>query len=273
MSGRTFIEIPLLNVFRVITLNKKVKNGSGVLRQEKSPVESFLWVIEYASQPIAVSDSQMSKTKKRILEASLTMFNELSERQVTTNHIARELGISPGNLYYHFKNKDEIIVSLYRHLIDRISGSMVLQPERKITLKDKRLLLDQMVKILWEYRFIYRDLRDTESRGLELSNIARELTHLTLDRIRLVLTGCVDAGIMTVNREDIDGLAMNNYLVLSGWQALVTGCLNKSGKLSPEDLARSAIYQILLMDKPYISSGVRAEFEQMQAEFKVSMAI
>ena len=55
-----------------------------------------------------------TNTYTRIIDASLTLFNEEGERNISTNHIAAHLGISPGNLYYHFRNKDEIIVQLFK---------------------------------------------------------------------------------------------------------------------------------------------------------------
>ena len=53
------------------------------------------------------------KTRDRIIHSATELFNDQGERNITTNHIAAHLGISPGNLYYHFRNKEDIIHSIF----------------------------------------------------------------------------------------------------------------------------------------------------------------
>ena len=53
------------------------------------------------------------RTAERILEVTLVLFNRFGEPNVSTTLISAELGISPGNLYYHYPAKDELINSLF----------------------------------------------------------------------------------------------------------------------------------------------------------------
>ena len=55
----------------------------------------------------------MNKTKEKILVVALDLFNRHGTRAITTNHIAEACDMSPGNLYYHFKNKEQIIFALF----------------------------------------------------------------------------------------------------------------------------------------------------------------
>ena len=75
-------------------------------------------------------------TRQRILDASLVLFNDQGEPNVTTNHIADELGMSPGNLYYHFRNKDDIVEQLFSRYETRIDDALLVPQDRLPNLED-----------------------------------------------------------------------------------------------------------------------------------------
>ena len=98
------------------------------------------------------------KTQDLILQVALILFNEKGERAVTGVEIAHEMNISPGNLYYHFKGKEEIVEALYsyyhgslRLVMDNISSTS--QVEAKSMLAYLGLIWD----IFYQYRFISQD--------------------------------------------------------------------------------------------------------------------
>ena len=99
----------------------------------------------------------MTCTKKRILTTSLSLFNQSGLSQVTLRTIAKEMGISQGNLNYHFKKRHEIIEGLYLELVDNIDQSMTYLDYTTIDLK----VMFDMSKIImthfYEYRFFMID--------------------------------------------------------------------------------------------------------------------
>jgi AcrR family transcriptional regulator len=98
------------------------------------------------------------KTRERILATALRLFNESGTGAVSTNHIAEGLGISPGNLYYHFRNKEEIIRALFEQQFARWDQGNSLPDDRMPTLADLQGLVRATFVTAWEYRFMYREL-------------------------------------------------------------------------------------------------------------------
>ncbi len=98
------------------------------------------------------------KTPERILTAALDLFNQSGTSVVSTNHIADALGMSPGNLYYHFRHKEEIISALFEQQFAQADQLYTLPADRLPTLADLQQLVRATFALSWNFRFIYREL-------------------------------------------------------------------------------------------------------------------
>ncbi|MES3036420.1 MAG: TetR/AcrR family transcriptional regulator, partial [Bdellovibrionota bacterium] len=95
------------------------------------------------------------KTKEKILLSSIELFNKNGVQAVSTNHIAKALEISPGNLYFHYDNKEEIIAELFRRMA-RETYQLWL-PKRSKTLQPLQFI-DENFELYWKYRFFHREM-------------------------------------------------------------------------------------------------------------------
>jgi AcrR family transcriptional regulator len=97
------------------------------------------------------------KTRERILDTALALFNEQGTATVSTNHIAAACGISPGNLYYHFRNKEDIIRALFDRMFVTWGAPSTMPDDRPLALSDLQAIVRGAFTLLGEYRFIYRE--------------------------------------------------------------------------------------------------------------------
>src|SRR6266542_6804561 len=97
-------------------------------------------------------------TRARIIEMAIRLFNEHGTGAISTNHLAEALGISPGNLYYHFRNKEEIIRAIAEQRDARWESLYHLPQDRAPTLPDVERLVRENFSLVWDYRFFFREL-------------------------------------------------------------------------------------------------------------------
>ncbi|MFO7786691.1 MAG: TetR/AcrR family transcriptional regulator [Halospina sp.] len=215
------------------------------------------------------------KTRDRILKASLQLFNEQGERNVTTNHIAAHLGISPGNLYYHFRNKADIIYSLfvqYRGLVDRY---LKVPRNRTLTLEDKMFYLESVFDGLWHYRFFHRDLEYLLTMDERLRHDYREFTFHCLGEIRAVLEGLQDAGILRPHAEqEHEAMALNVWLVVTNWMAfLKTASADGGSDGNTQRELRQGIYQVLTLEMPYLTEAYYERVVAIREQYRPDIAV
>lgn len=111
-----------------------------------------------ATLPIGLRTTLSKKktgNRERILASSIDLFNQAGGVAVTTNHIAQHLGISPGNLYFHFRNKEEIIFELFEQMC--IETYLVWKPAREMAASPTELI-ERSYEVFWKYRFFHREM-------------------------------------------------------------------------------------------------------------------
>jgi AcrR family transcriptional regulator len=138
---------------------------------------------------------ELAKTKERIVDTALGLFNDSGTHAVSTNHIAAAMSISPGNLYYHFSNKDQIVCAVFDRLgaaledfwADCQGGSSLAELERFIA---------GTFDVLVRYRFVPRELYSMSVHSEVLRERSRALLARHSARLRDVIAQLVNARVL-----------------------------------------------------------------------------
>ncbi|EKU53203.1 transcriptional regulator, TetR family [Acinetobacter sp. WC-323] len=211
-----------------------------------------------------MSHAKPNKTKDRILQISLQLFNERGERSVTTNHIAAELGISPGNLYYHFRNKQEIIKELAQQYQAETLEMLALPADRPLNANDKISYFQVLSNQLWAYRFIHRDVYHLVENNEDFRKIYPRFAGQVMQQGQKIYRAFVDAGLMKMTDSEIEALIINLWIVLTNW----TNFLYMSGHISDnnrleEKWVWQALRQMVFLEGPYLMGESRQTYEQL----------
>jgi AcrR family transcriptional regulator len=160
------------------------------------------------------------RTRDRIEEAAIALFNDQGTAAVSTNHIAEAAGISPGNLYYHFRNKEEIIRGIFERM-NASWGQVVALPRDDDTspLGHLQMILRATFPLLWEYRFFYREFVALMRRDPELGRRYREVRAQGLANTEATLNAFVAEGVLRLpgDPNTLPRLSKNIWLIIEFW--------------------------------------------------------
>ncbi len=203
-------------------------------------------------------------TRQRILDCALAMFNDEGESNVTTNHIADALGISPGNLYYHFRNKDDIIESLFGGYETRMDAALSPPSGREADLEDLWMQLHLVFECIQDYRFLYRDLIDVLARSRRLRLRFARILRRADERAHAVLRGLAANGVIRASKDELDAAAGNVLVVATFW-------LNYTavrGDRDEQRAIRDGIVQVLMLLAPFLRDAERLHLNQLSHAYR-----
>jgi AcrR family transcriptional regulator len=138
----------------------------------------------------------MKNTSEKISDIALTLFNSQGLSKVTLRTIAKEMGISQGNLNYHFKKRDDIIEALYHRLVTDMDNSMAKIEHSTIGLQ---LLYDISSAIMnnsYRYRFFLLDFAQIMRENPTIKNHFQALIKIRQAQIGGLFDRMIEKGIM-----------------------------------------------------------------------------
>lgn len=211
-----------------------------------------------------MSQTKTLKTKERILQLSLQLFNERGERSVTTNHIAAELGMSPGNLYYHFRNKNEIIKELMEQYQHQTLEMLALPDDRALDANDKVHYFQVLSSQLWAYRFLHRDVYHLVENNEDFRKMYPRFAGQVMQQGQKIYKGFVNAGLMDMTDSEIEALIINLWIVLTNWTNFLymSGHITDSNTLE-EKWVWQALRQMVFLEGTYLRGESRETYERL----------
>ena len=204
------------------------------------------------------------KTRDRILDTSLALFNEEGLAGVSTHRIAAEMGISPGNLHYHFRTKELIVTWLFRRFEERFAPCM--EANAAVTaLDDLWLSLHLTFEAIDAYRFVYRDIDYLLHEFPQLESRAQALTARNLLATKSLCAGLAATGVIQATPEDVEMLALQIVFSTTCWFSFKR--LTPPQKSPAYGPAALAAYYTLTLLSPYVVGESKDYLNYLRAKY------
>jgi AcrR family transcriptional regulator len=214
------------------------------------------------------------KTRDRILVTSLTLFNEEGEANTTTIDMANELDISPGNLYYHFKGKDEIISELFAQYELALSDTLtapIEQPlsDRESNVEDNWYYLYVVMEEMYQYRFLYHNLDNILQRYPDIKRSFKRLIQLKRAALFAICQALLKQEVIDTRDQQLLGLVDNMTLHLTFW-------FNYEELLHdnrpPRVTIHQGVLQLLSMVAPYLGKDELSFYHDCETIYAAMLA-
>ncbi|MDD1014066.1 TetR/AcrR family transcriptional regulator [Pseudomonas rubra] len=200
------------------------------------------------------------KTRDRILECALQLFNRQGEPNVSTLEIANEMGISPGNLYYHFHGKEPLVQGLFERFEDELTPLLDPPLEVRLDAEDYWLFLHLIVERMAQYRFLFQDLSNLTGRLPKLARGMRNLLNALKRTLAALLASLKAQGQVLSDTRALGQLVEQITLTL-------LFSLDYQRVLAREGEVGVVVYQVMMLVAPHLEATSRHAAEQLALRY------
>lgn len=207
------------------------------------------------------------ETQNRILDAAIALFNEEGTSQVSGNRIAEAAGVSRGNLHYHFKTKEEVIFSIWLRIEQEVDAWRGDASEPTVTHMAE--ITHRQYRLIWRYRFFYRELSTLLDRDPELKYRFRRQRSQRMEEIRAFFDALVASGVAKPpqHADTLPNMIKIAWLISDYWLTFISA---EDRSIDTESMQEG--YQLVLrLFDPILTEQARAEIPESFRVFKVPL--
>lgn len=204
------------------------------------------------------------RTAERILSTTLGLFNRFGEPNVATTLIASDMGISPGNLFYHFPSKELLVNALFDAFEERMFHLLPAAADVK-DLEHAWFFMHSVFELIWEHRFIYRDLNDLLSKNRHLESQVKEVLQRQQQAFEQLLKGLQANGLLTQTDTEHNSCATHMVVMLTWWLSYEY-VQDPRHAMEDNNANRSALrgaQQVLGVLLPYLHAQPKAQLQSL----------
>lgn len=205
---------------------------------------------------------ERSKTKTRILKTALELFNNEGEAQVSAVDVASVMGISPGNLYYHYKGKPEMIAALFEDFEEEIRLILSGPIREPLNLQDNWVYLYIIFEEIYDFRFFYRNMSEILIRIPQLRGPFSRILALKEQTAFSMISTLEEQGYLTFEEGEKGALAGRIAQHFTFWLQYHD---LRHGTTPPKILIDQGVFTTLIQITPYWQQG--DGYAQLLSEF------
>ena len=192
----------------------------------------------------------------------MQLFNQSDTLSITTNHIASHAGISTGNLYYHYKNKEEILQELYFEMSQKFESfeSFKIIQSSPNPIASLSLMFDNYGELFWEYRFLMRDSAVLMALYPKLKAMFVQRQEKRIAQIEGLIYYFIQEGIfVNMSPREIQLRAKINWFISAYWQIFASSSTEVTKDSIKE--AKEVVFMINIL--PFLTEKGRKSLEKV----------
>jgi AcrR family transcriptional regulator len=204
------------------------------------------------------------RTAERILATALDLFNRYGEPNVATTLIASDMGISPGNLFYHFPAKELLVNALFDEYVHDMNQLLPAAADVR-DMEHAWFFMHSLFELIWRHRFIYRDLNDLLSKNRHLEAQVKAVLQRKHQAFEALLSGLQEQNLLSQSPFERHSCA-THMVVLQTWWLSYEYVQNPRHALEDTSADQSALrgaQQVLGLLLPYLSETPKGQLKAL----------